>query len=324
MNLLLKDTTGLNLKQQVEALFEDQLQNWDLARANYLGLQKAVTKSLSFSDQAEIRVQFNPERIYSTSAKVDSKSISERPCFLCPAHLPPQQKAIPFGDDYLVLVNPFPIFPRHLTIPLKEHAPQHLAGHFQEMLGLAKELDNFVVFYNGPRCGASAPDHFHFQAGNKGFMPIEQDFETPLKSLLFEEKGSTIHSIDSYLRKVLVFSGNDPGWLEAQVEKAIAVLAGFEPENQEPMMNILASWNHDYWRVFLFPRKVHRPWQFFAEGPEKIMLSPAAVDLGGVLIIPRQEDFNKLDLDTSRAILGQVTLESQNWEQLKKAIKKTD
>ncbi len=324
MNLLLKDTNGLNLKQQVDALFADQLQNWDLARANYLGLQKAVTKSLPFSDQAEIRVQFNPERIYSTSAKVDPKSISERRCFLCPDHLPEQQKAVPFGEDYLVLVNPFPIFPRHLTIPLKEHAPQHLTGHFQEMLELAKVLDNFVVFYNGPHCGASAPDHFHFQAGNKGFMPIEQDFEKSLKTLLLEEKGSTVHALEPYLRHVLVFSSPDPNWLESQLEKAIAVLKAFEPDQTEPMMNILASWNNDYWRIFLFPRNAHRPWQFFAEDPEKIMLSPAAVDLGGVLIIPRQEDFNKLDLDTSRDILGQVTLESENWEQLKKAIKKRD
>jgi len=321
MHLLFKDTGGTTLQTRVEALFEDQLQNWDLARANYLGLQKAVTKSLPFSPHAELRVQFNPERIYSTSAKVDSKSISERPCFLCPAHLPGQQKAIPFGEDYLVLVNPFPIFTRHLTIPIKQHSPQQLKGRFQDMLRLAKELDNFVVFYNGPRCGASAPDHFHFQAGNKGFMPIEQDFETPLKTLLFEENGSTIHSMDSYLRQVLVFSGADTNWLETQLEKAIAVLGRFEPEHQEPMMNILASWNHDHWRVFLFPRKVHRPWQFFADGPEKIMLSPAAVDLGGVLIIPRQEDFDKLDLETSRDILGQVTLESEKWEQLKNAFK---
>ena len=322
MNLLFSNTGATDLKVRVEALFVDQLQNWDLARANYLGLQKAVTKSLPFSPHAELRVQFNPERIYSTLAKVDSKSISERRCFLCPAHLPPQQKAIPFGEDYLVLVNPFPIFPKHLTIPLKEHAPQRLAGRFQDMLRLAKELDHFVVFYNGPRCGASAPDHFHFQAGNKGFMPIEQDFEQPMKTLLLEEKGSSVYSLEPYLRRVLVFASPDPNWLEAQLEKAIAVLAGFEPDQTEPMMNILASWNHDHWRVFLFPRKAHRPWQFFAEGPEKIMLSPAAVDLGGVLIIPRQEDFDKLDLTTSRDVLNQVTLEKENWEQLKKAFEK--
>ena len=316
MNLLFSDTGAKDLKTQVEALFEDQLQNWDLARANYLGLQKAVTKSLPFMPHAELRVQFNPERIYSTSAKVDSKSISERPCFLCPAQLPAQQKAIPFGEEYLVLVNPFPIFPRHLTIPIKDHTPQRLSGRFQDMLRLAKELDDFVVFYNGPRCGASAPDHFHFQAGNKGFMPIEQDFEKLEKTLLLEEKGSRVYAMEPYLRHVLAFASPDPQWLEDQAEKAIAVLAGFEPENQEPMMNVLASWNHDHWRIFLFPRKAHRPWQFFADGPEKIMLSPAAVDFGGVLIIPRQEDFDKLDLTTSRDILAQVTIEDKNWQEV--------
>ncbi|MEE4178139.1 MAG: DUF4922 domain-containing protein [Bacteroides sp.] len=319
MEMLVNDERDLNLKSLVEALFEDQLQNWDLARANYLGMQKAVTKHLPFSGLAELRVQFNPERIYSTSAKVDAKSISERPCFLCPAFLPPQQKAVPFNHDYLVLVNPFPIFPRHLTIPYKDHIPQQLGGRFGDMLDLARALDNFVVFYNGPRCGASAPDHFHFQAGSKGFMPVEADFEKPLKVLLSEEDGSKIYTFENYLRHVLVFTSNDSLWLEAETARAIRVLSGFDPGHPEPMMNVLASWNDDHWRIFLFPRKTHRPWQFFAEGPGQILLSPAAVDMGGVLIIPRQEDFDKLDLENSLDILSQVTLGPEQWKELRNA-----
>ncbi len=319
MDYLFRDTEGKSLKTLVNDLFEDQLQNWDMARANYQGLQKAVTKSIPFSPLAQIRVQFNPERIYSTSAKVDPGSISKRPCFLCPAHLPEQQKGILFGKDYLLLVNPFPIFKRHLTIPIIDHAPQRLEGRFQDMLLLAKELDEFVVFYNGPRCGASAPDHFHFQAGNKGFLPIEQDFEKPLTTTLFTDNGSCVFAMEAYLRHALAFSSPNRIWLETQIGKAIEVLSRFEPDQTEPMMNILAIWNHDHWRIFLFPRNVHRPWQFFAEGTQKIMLSPAAVDLGGVLIIPRQEDFDKLDLNTSRDVLRQVTLDNDKWEQLKQA-----
>ena len=314
---MLADHEGLeSLKHQVDVLFEDQLQHWDLARDNYRGLQKAVTKQIPFSGHAGIRVQYNPERIYSTSAKVDPKSIRERPCFLCPAFLPVQQKAVPFNHDYLVLVNPFPIFPWHLTIPYRDHVPQKLAGRFKDMLDLARALDNFVVFYNGPRCGASAPDHFHFQAGNKGFMPIEADFEAPLKVLVAEKDGSKVWSFENYLRHALVFTSDDAQWLEEKMDLALRVLSGFDPGHDEPMMNILASWNNDHWRIFLFPRKTHRPWQFFAEGPEQILLSPAAVDMGGVLIIPRQEDFDKLDLQSSRDIFSQVTLDAQHWELL--------
>ncbi|NLM92278.1 MAG: DUF4922 domain-containing protein [Bacteroidales bacterium] len=313
----------LNLKKQAEALFDDQLQNWDLAKANYRSLQKVVTKHLPFSGQAEIRVQYNPERIYSTSAKVDPKSVSERPCFLCPVFLPQKQKAVPFKHDYLVLVNPFPIFPRHLTIPYKDHIPQQLSGRFSDMLDLARALDDFVVFYNGPRCGASAPDHFHFQAGIKGFMPIDDDFEKPLKVLLGEQNGSKIWSLENYLRHILVFSSPDPQWLEEKLSHAVRVLSEFDKGHDEPMMNVLASWNDDHWRIFLFPRKAHRPWQFFAEGPQQILLSPAAVDMGGVLIIPRQEDFDKLNLQSSQDIFSQVTLEAEHWEQLKSALLKS-
>lgn len=323
MEMLVNDERDLNLKSLVEALFEDQLQHWDLAKANYQGLQKAVTKHLLFSEQGEIRVQYNPERIYSTSAKVDAKSISKRPCFLCPAYLPPQQKAVSFNHNYLVLVNPFPIFPRHLTIPFKDHIPQQLSGKFADMLDLARALDNFVVFYNGPRCGASAPDHFHFQAGSKGFMPIEADFEKTRKTLLKEEEGSKIWRLENYMRHVLVFSSADSQWLEDETTRAIRVLSCFDPGYPEPMLNLLASWNEDHWRVFLFPRQVHRPWQFFAEGHQQILLSPAAVDMGGVLIIPRQEDFDKLNLESSRDIFSQVTLESNNWEKLKRVLSKT-
>lgn len=318
---MLADHEGmLSLEHQVDALFDDQLEHWDLARANYQGLQKALTKQIPFSGHAGIRVQYNPERIYSTSAKVDPKSVSERPCFLCPDFLPPKQKAVPFNHDYLVLVNPFPIFPRHLTIPYKDHIPQQLSGRFSDMLDLARALENFVVFYNGPRCGASAPDHFHFQAGNKGFMPIEADFDQPLKVLLAEEGGSRIWSMENYLRHVLVFTSADARWLEEKISHAIQVLSSFDPGHPEPMMNILASWNDDHWRISLFPRKAHRPWQFFAEGPQQILLSPAAVDMGGVLIIPRQEDFDKLDLHSSRDVFSQVTLDAEHWEELKNAL----
>ncbi|HNZ62580.1 MAG TPA: DUF4922 domain-containing protein, partial [Paludibacteraceae bacterium] len=156
-----------NLNLKVKNLFKEQVSEWDLAKKNYEDLKNVQIKSFSFGD-FEIVVQFNPARIVSSGAKVDEKTIKERKCFLCKENLPPQQKGVDAGE-YSILVNPYPIFPEHFTIPRKEHIPQQIKPFFSDMLELAKSMDEFVVFYNGPKCGASAPDHLHFQAGTKNF-----------------------------------------------------------------------------------------------------------------------------------------------------------
>lgn len=163
------------MNQTIHNLLTGQLASWETARNNYAALSGVRVKELNVNG-IPYKVQFNPARIVSSGAKVDAKSIQERKCFLCPANLPPVQKGIPFGGHYHILVNPFPIFPRHLTIPELAHTPQRIASRFTDMLELAEALTEYTIFYNGPRCGASAPDHAHFQAGNKGFMPIEKDW----------------------------------------------------------------------------------------------------------------------------------------------------
>ncbi|TVQ85312.1 MAG: DUF4922 domain-containing protein, partial [Bacteroidetes bacterium] len=164
-------TANNTLQKKVYELLEQQTREWELAVRNYKGLEKVEKHFFEFNGGVKIGVQFNPERIYSSAAKVDDKSISERKCFLCLEHLPAEQKWVKYNHLYVILVNPFPIFPKHLTIPHRRHIDQRILEHFPELLNLARELDDFTIFYNGPRCGASAPDHFHFQAGNKGFMP---------------------------------------------------------------------------------------------------------------------------------------------------------
>ncbi|MCK5371279.1 MAG: DUF4922 domain-containing protein, partial [Cyclobacteriaceae bacterium] len=156
----------MNISQQARQLIMDQQKDWELARKNYAGLKNVKVRTLPF-DGFDMLVQFNPERIRSSAAKVDTKSIKERPCFLCRHNLPKKQVGLPVLDNYLILVNPFPIFPEHLTIPHLNHIDQRIEDKFVEMLEIAKALEDFTVFYNGPKCGASAPDHFHFQAGIK-------------------------------------------------------------------------------------------------------------------------------------------------------------
>jgi len=311
------------LQNEVNQLLESQMREWDLAAKNYHGLSRAVKKHFLLGQDVGVDVQFNPERIYSSSAKVDTKSINERKCFLCPAHLPPQQKSVAFGKDYLVLVNPFPIFPRHLTIPHKDHQPQLIKGKFGTMLNLARELADFEIFYNGPRCGASAPDHFHFQAGNKGFMPILNDFQTVHRTAIKGNKEARAMYFDNYIRKCIILQGNDEQLLSSWFDQLYRIMEKMTGHEPEPMMNMLVSWHKGQYLAFIFPRMLHRPWQYFDETEKNILLSPASVDLGGVLITPREEDFQKITPSDIIDIFEQVTWDDSNFEKLINLFSKT-
>lgn len=306
-----------SLQYKVDDLIEQQLNEWPLAKNNFSGLQNVVTREIVFNHQFVLKVQFNPERIRSSAAKVDARSIKERKCFLCPANLPPEQKSIEALNKYLILVNPYPIFKKHLTIPLKDHLDQRIEGRFGEMLLLAELLPDFVVFYNGPQCGASAPDHFHFQAGNKGFMPIEQELPRQAATILRQTREGNIRAIDKYLRKTLVLSGTDSTILEKWFQEILKLLTNLIPSDPEPMLNILTLWTGEEWQVIIFPRKKHRPDQFFLEGDDQILLSPASVDFGGVLITPRETDYYKLSEALIKNIFEQVTISDEAWEELK-------
>jgi len=264
-------------------LFDEQLANWKLARENYLALEQVETKTL-FVDGYEYKVQFNPARIVSSAAKVDAQSIRERKCFLCAENRPPEQKGILFNELYTILVNPYPIFPRHLTIPAIDHTPQRITARFGDMLDLAQQLDDYVVFYNGPKCGASAPDHFHFQAGSKGFLPIGKNRE--LQNIINIESNNKDELLDRF----------------QQIYYSLPLM----PVDDEPMMNILAWYESAQWIVCIFPRKKHRPACYSAEGDANLLISPAAVDLGGVFITPLEKDFLKITAKDISQILNEV------------------
>ena len=300
------------LKDKVNELFESQVIDWELAGRNYGQLGKVMTRSFGF-DGFEIIVQFNPERMRSSAAKVDAKSIADRPCFLCSQNRPPEQRGVTFGGRMTVLVNPFPIFTRHLTITSESHTGQRILDSFSDMIMLAGALPDYVIFYNGPQCGASAPDHLHFQAGNRGFLPIEKDFHgSNLSWKIYEKNGIEIRQWKKYLRTLLTFKGNDPEALSSNFRSVYDNFVSIQPGIQEPMLNILAYRESGSWIIHFFPRKIHRPSQYFAEGREKILISPAAVDLGGVLITPREEDFTKISASDITDIFSQVCLDEHD------------
>ncbi|MCC8198665.1 MAG: DUF4922 domain-containing protein [Tannerellaceae bacterium] len=309
------------LSQQVKQLLKDQVTVWELARKNYAALEQVQVKSFSFGDSV-IRVQYNPARIQSSAAKVDTKSIQERKCFLCPANLPEVQQGIPFGEEYQILINPFPIFPEHFTIPDYQHTDQRIKGRYGDMLDLAQVLHDYVVFYNGPKCGASAPDHLHFQAGNKGFLPLEQEIRKTDRERLLSNDGCTIYRLKDTLRN---------GFLVEATAKFAAV-SFFDrlyeqmevpADEPEPRMNILTWYEKTTWYSVIFPREKHCPDCYFAEGEANCLISPASVDLGGVFITPLEKDFRNITAGRITQILSEITITDEKMDLLAARVQHT-
>lgn len=305
-------------------LLNHQIKDWDMCRTGYQTLSTIKVKEFQF-DGYTIKVQCNPGRITSTSAKVDSTSIKERKCFLCNENLPEQQNGIKYGNDYQILVNPFPIFNEHFTLPSIIHQPQQIENSFITLLEFSKDLgERYLVFYNGPKCGASAPDHLHFQAGEKGFITLDNDF-IPIKEKygfrIAKNSKIEITAIDDGLRKFVTIEGSDRDEIISSFKKFLSVYRDFQSTTEEPMMNILSSFdlNTLQWRVIIFLRKKHRPSHYFAEGEAQIMLSPAAVDIGGVCITPRESDFEKISKNDIIEIFNEVfisSLELKNFSEI--------
>lgn len=305
--------------ETIEAMRQKQVQEWDLAKANYENLEGVETKEIKVRDSTFL-IQFNPKRILSSAAKVDSKSISERKCFLCKENLPVQQTGCDFVGRYTVLVNPYPIFPKHLTIPGYIHEPQKILGKVIDMLELARNLDDYVVFYNGPKCGASAPDHFHFQAGNKGFLPLETGFDRLEKKVLLEEEGIAVSLLAEYPCSALVMESSHIQLIDAYFHK-IHDLLEIREDEYEPMMNIVAWYAEERFKLCIFPRAKHRPSCYFAEGEKNILISPASVDMGGVFITPRQADFEYITATDIGNIIKEVCLDANSLEKIAHQLK---
>jgi hypothetical protein len=307
----MKDFSG-----RVTDLFESQLREWSLAHDNYRQLDNVRVRKVSFNGY-DISVQFNRGRITSSAAKVDARSIEARPCFLCEGNRPAEQRGIGFGKGYIILINPFPIFRRHLTIVSGSHIPQRITESFPDMLSMAEALPGYVIFYNGPQCGASAPDHLHFQAGNRGFLPVEHDFSNPqLCTKEAEGGGIELWLWRNYGRGMMTLAGSDSEALAATFNKFYERFAPVQPERPEPMLNIIAYHTGEKRIVHIMPRKVHRPACYFAEGDEKILLSPASVDLGGVFITPREADYEKITASDIEGILKEVCLDEEELKTL--------
>ena len=275
---------------KVENLFKNQLSEWQLAQDNYKALTTVLIRKIAF-DGFDVEIQFNPERVRSTMACTDNRKLEKQnSCFLCSQNRPAEQKGIPFDDNLTILCNPYPVFPQHLTIASNIHQPQAIAGNLPSMLNLAKSLPDFVVFYNGPKCGASAPMHLHFQAGPKSKFPLYNDFH-----FLKEQFGTSLSLsktiIKDNLRTFFVLESADFQRLSDDFYNQ------FGGVGEEPDLNILVWFEKENWTICVFERKQHRPPHFYAEGDKQIMVSPATVEMAGLVVTPRLIDFEKISKD---------------------------
>ncbi len=308
---------------EIARFIDAQIAAWPQAAGNFAALAGVEVKEIELPGWT-IKVQFNPARIVSSAAKVDAASLKERKCFLCAANRPAVQEGIEWGGRYTILVNPFPIFPRHLTIPDNTHTDQLITGRIADMMRLASELEDYTVFYNGPRCGASAPDHMHFQAGNSDFLTIAPAIEDAELKTVATDGDATLALVDTLPLNMFVIDapataeGAECGQrLFTRLYDAIPVPDG----EKEPMMNILCYPTPAGTRVVVIPRKRHRPSFYGTEGEGTMLLSPASVDMGGVFITPLKKDFDAIDADTVMRIFDELCLSKSEINEIASNIK---
>ena len=308
-----------DLVSKIDALIEQQKRTWPLLARGYSALEGIETKPLII-DRSEVFAQHNPGRIRSTSARVDKDSVENRSCFLCAENLPPEEKAIRYGENLMIMCNPFPILDQHLSIVHRSHIQQEIDGNVGALLSLSRDLTGrFFVLFNGAQCGASAPDHLHFQACSRKLLPVETDLARFDSSGKREEEsvrfdGIEVSALSDCGRNVIVFRGSDERAMERAIYSTLGLLSQ-KTARPEPMINLVVTGDEKgevfSWTAYLFPRSRHRPSCFFAEGEDRMMVSPGAIDMAGVVVVPDASDFRRIDADQVRRIYREVTLEDR-------------
>lgn len=298
-------------------LFAQQKISWLLLRDAYAAQASAQIREIS-ANGFSLKLQFNPRRMISSAAAVDPESISRRPCFLCVESLPEVQKAILYRQTYLILCNPAPIFPQHYVVSNGRHIPQSIEKNMAAFLLLAKDFGpGLSVFYNGPRCGASAPDHLHFHVVPSDMMPIEKEIREDRNKILIKQvEGASILTLMSLSRPIIIVEGKELRSVETALLKAVEAMQETLPASDEPMMNLLCAYDGTQWRVLIFPRRKHRPDAYYREGEERILISPGMVDMGGLVITPVEKDFHALDAEQIEHIFKEVSLDDDTFAKI--------
>ena len=303
--------------------FDRQLRLWPETRDRYRELTHVETRDLNVGSST-FEVQFNPARIRSTGATISKEAVAARPCFLCKANRPQVQMTKIQNADYELLVNPYPILPMHFTIPMRRHQPQQIRGMYGEMIQLLKNYPDLMVFYNGPMCGASAPDHAHLQAGTSGILPLQREWQRLSRNLTeVARRGedATLSVIEDYPCAALAIRSRSRRGSERMFATLYHALPKV-PDQTEPMLNVVAWRADDEYVSVVFPRRKHRPDCYYKDNDEKLLVSPGALDMSGLIITPRREDFERITSEQALAILGECALSVEDMEALKERLAK--
>ena len=306
----------------LQRFFDRQIEKWDAVRYRFHELQDVRERELPLGDYS-VEVQFNPARIVSTGAKIDKNAIAKRPCFLCAKNRPKEQMTKTVDEKFELLVNPFPILPVHFTIPLRRHEPQRILPNYREMHKLLTRYPELMVFYNGPKCGASAPDHMHFQAGTSGVLPMQQSWQRlsrNLETICTIDDNNCISVVSDYPCPALLIRSRSEQ-TDGELFRIIYDALPWQADDAEPMMNIVAWREGDDFLSVVFPRKKHRPDCYYADGDEKMLVSPGALDMAGLTITPRAEDFNRITPNQIRDIIEEVSLSDEQFKEVIAKIK---
>ena len=304
-------------KHNIRAFFTHQLDTWDEIRQRYEALKHVGLKQLGHR-----QLQYNPARMVSTGAQIDRQTIAQRACFLCEKNRPEEQLTIDLGDDFELMVNPFPVLPMHFTIVRKTHVPQTILENYTEIHRLLELFPELFVFYNGPMSGASAPDHMHFQAGigqELPLMTVLRKLEKEQQVLIKQENGSSLSMFNSVSFKAFVIKSKAQETEMTLFKQLYAAMPVREGE-KEPRMNIVAWRDGSEDVIVVLPRDNHRPACYFEEGDRRMVISPGALDMAGLIITPREEDFNRMSEDKLISILKEVSIKEKDMENIKEKL----
>ncbi|HEX5471348.1 MAG TPA: DUF4922 domain-containing protein [Lacipirellulaceae bacterium] len=306
--ILQNDQAAEPLRQRIDELFAQQRNAWPALREGEAALSHLQRKTLMVNGDSVV-VQMNPARRGSTLAKTDAKAVAARACFLCPENTPAEERGVTF-EDLVLLPNPYPVLPLHCTIADRVHHPQRIGGRIETFLHLAYEIGpDLAALYNGPRCGASAPDHFHLQAARADEIPL-------LHQLTNTGLDRPIVPHSTFGRNMLIFRNANAADIAADIDRAIDVLAEINSTSDEPMLNMVGHYHDDHYTAILFPRAAHRPACYFATGADQLLISPAVLEMSGILVATQADHFSRIEADIARAIYEEVSIPTAHFKQL--------
>ena len=318
VEILARQKQNQDREKGLTDFFHNQLNQWKDVAKRFEELKGVQTREVGSA-----LAQFNPARLVSTGAKIDKATLAKRPCFLCEKNRPVEQIVLPFGEGFDILVNPFPILPVHFTIPSRHHQLQAIAENYVQIHRLLRAYPQLMVFYNGPKCGASAPDHLHFQAGTSGILPLQRDwqrlYETSLPLLKLNDTEG-IYEIKDYICPALAIVSHTEKH-DVELFSRLYEALPLKEDETEPMMNIVAWRSGEAFISVVFPREKHRPDCYSADGEAQCLVSPGSLDMAGLMILPRQSDFEEMTSERAKAVLREVSLSDEVMAEVVKRIR---